>query len=164
MQTELISKIINEKKDSALMSSNLALYSNNFGMLAMLSKLIWNEVPKIWLGCRVLFPNQANILYFSGWDWKRDDQAVCLNELKLGFIGQSCLAPGFSTLVSNLVIISNPNLMEGMFFFSGNIWEACNAGWYWQCHEKPEISSFSCYTYFYPLLQASLLLELCELY
>ena len=48
-----------------------------------------------------------------GWDWKRDDQAVCLNELKLGFIAQSCLAPGFSTLVSNLVIISNPNLMEG---------------------------------------------------
>ena len=51
--------------------------------------------------------------YFLGWDWKRDDQAVCLNELKLGFIAQSCLAPGFSTLVSNLVIISNPNLMEG---------------------------------------------------
>ena len=39
MQTELMSKIINEKKDSALMSSNLALYSNNFGMLAMLSNL-----------------------------------------------------------------------------------------------------------------------------
>jgi potassium large conductance calcium-activated channel subfamily M alpha protein 1 len=76
----------------------------------------------------VSFRNQANILYFPGWDWKRDDQAVCLNELKLGFIGQSCLAPGFSTLVSNLVIISNPNLMEGMIFFSGNIWEACSAG------------------------------------
>ena len=42
-----------------------------------------------------------------GWDWRRDDQAVCLNELKLGFIAQSCLAPGFSTLVSNLVIISS---------------------------------------------------------
>ena len=53
--------------------------------------------------------------YFLGWDWKRDDQAVCLNELKLGFIAQSCLAPGFSTLVSNLVIISNPNLMEGEY-------------------------------------------------
>ena len=49
----------------------------------------------------------------TGWDWKRDDQAVCLNELKLGFIAQSCLAPGFSTLVSNLVIISNPNINEG---------------------------------------------------
>ena len=53
------------------------------------------------------------LLFILGWDWKRDDQAVCLNELKLGFIAQSCLAPGFSTLVSNLVIISNPNLMEG---------------------------------------------------
>ena len=93
----------------------------------MLSKLIWNELFNLWLGFTVSYLNQANILYFPGWDWKRDDQAVCLNELKLGFIGQSCLAPGFSTLVSNLVIISNPNLMEGMIFFSGNIWEACSA-------------------------------------
>ena len=37
-----------------------------------------------------------------GWDWRRDDQAVCLNELKLGFIAQSCLAPGFTTLMANL--------------------------------------------------------------
>jgi hypothetical protein len=41
---------------------------------------------------------------------------VCLNELKLGFIAQSCLAPGFSTLVSNLVIISSPELNEGKLF------------------------------------------------
>ena len=57
-----------------------------------------------------------NMQLVSGWDWKRDDQAVCLNELKLGFIGQSCLAPGFSTLVSNLVIITNPNMMEGKYW------------------------------------------------
>merc|ERR1712045_918742 len=59
------------------------------------------------------YHNKSLLLNIPGWDWKRDDQAVCLNELKLGFIAQSCLAPGFSTLVSNLVIISNPNLMEG---------------------------------------------------
>ena len=50
---------------------------------------------------------------FAGWDWRRDDQAVCLNELKLGFMAQSCLAPGFSTLVSNLVIISSPDINQG---------------------------------------------------
>ena len=54
-----------------------------------------------------------NMLVFSGWDWRRDDQAVCLNELKLGFMAQSCLAPGFSTLVSNLVIISSPDISQG---------------------------------------------------
>merc|ERR1712008_177886 len=59
------------------------------------------------------YHNKSLLLNIPGWDWKRDDQAVCLNELKLGFIGQSCLAPGFSTLVSNLVIITNPNMMEG---------------------------------------------------
>ena len=62
---------------------------------------------KFWLNWLIVF------VPFTGWDWKRDDQAVCLNELKLGFIAQSCLAPGFSTLVSNLVIISNPNINEG---------------------------------------------------
>ena len=36
------------------------------------------------------------------WDWKRGDDTVCLAELKLGFIAQSCLAPGFSTLMANL--------------------------------------------------------------
>ena len=28
------------------------------------------------------------------WDWKRGDDVICLAELKLGFIAQSCLAPG----------------------------------------------------------------------
>ena len=57
-------------------------------------------------------------LFFEGWDWRRDDQAVCLNELKLGFIAQSCLAPGFSTLVSNLVIISSHKEDEDRKYFS----------------------------------------------
>ena len=55
------------------------------------------------------YHNKGYLLNIPGWDWRRDDQAVCLNELKLGFIAQSCLAPGFSTLVSNLVIISSMN-------------------------------------------------------
>ena len=36
------------------------------------------------------------------WDWKRGDDVICLVELKLGFIAQSCLAPGFSTMMANL--------------------------------------------------------------
>jgi len=45
---------------------------------------------------------QSYLLNIPSWDWKRGDDAVCLAELKLGFIAQSCLAPGFSTLMSNL--------------------------------------------------------------
>ena len=48
----------------------------------------------------VLF--QAYLLNIPSWDWKRGDDAVCLAEMKLGFIAQSCLAPGFSTLMANL--------------------------------------------------------------
>lgn len=45
---------------------------------------------------------QAYLLNIPSWDWKRGDDAVCVAELKLGFIAQSCLAPGFSTLMANL--------------------------------------------------------------
>lgn len=45
---------------------------------------------------------QAHLLNIPSWDWKRGDDAVCLAEMKLGFIAQSCLAPGFSTLMANL--------------------------------------------------------------
>jgi len=45
---------------------------------------------------------QAHLLNIPSWDWKRGDDTVCLAELKLGFIAQSCLAPGFSTLMANL--------------------------------------------------------------
>ena len=49
-----------------------------------------------------LYFTQAYLLNVPCWDWKRGDDAVCLAELKLGFIAQSCVAPGFSTLLANL--------------------------------------------------------------
>nr|XP_047903273.1 potassium channel subfamily U member 1 isoform X6 [Anser cygnoides] len=38
------------------------------------------------------------------WDWRRGDNIICLAELKLGFIAQSCLVPGLSTLLTSLFI------------------------------------------------------------
>ena len=39
---------------------------------------------------------------------------VCVTELKLGFIAQSCLAPGFSSVMANLFAMrSNPKVEEG---------------------------------------------------
>ena len=31
---------------------------------------------------------QAYLLNIPGWDWRRDDQAVCLNEVKYGLLAQ----------------------------------------------------------------------------
>ena len=36
------------------------------------------------------------------WSLGNGDDVICLAELKLGFIAQSCLAPGFTTLMANL--------------------------------------------------------------
>ncbi|XP_059098255.1 calcium-activated potassium channel slowpoke-like isoform X2 [Tigriopus californicus] len=74
----------------------------------------------------MMYHNKGYLLNIPGWDWRRDDQAVCLNELKLGFIAQSCLAPGFSTLVSNLVIISSPDLNEDVPKWKRDYFTACN--------------------------------------
>ncbi|VDL75949.1 unnamed protein product [Nippostrongylus brasiliensis] len=45
---------------------------------------------------------KAYLLNIPSWDWRRGDDVICLAELKLGFIAQSCLAPGFSTMMANL--------------------------------------------------------------
>lgn len=48
------------------------------------------------------YHNKAYLLNIPSWNWKHGDDVICLAELKLGFIAQSCLAPGFSTMVANL--------------------------------------------------------------
>ncbi len=48
------------------------------------------------------YHNKAYLLNIPSWNWKRGDDVICVSELKLGFIAQSCLAPGFSTMLANL--------------------------------------------------------------
>ncbi|THD22129.1 KCMA1 [Fasciola hepatica] len=46
--------------------------------------------------------NKAHLLNSPYWNWDQGDEIICFSELKLGFLAQSCVAPGFSTLVTNL--------------------------------------------------------------
>jgi len=62
----------------------------------------------------VCFSVQSYLLNIPSWDWKRGDDAVCLAELKLGFIAQSCLAPGFSTLLANLFTMRSYKPVSGV--------------------------------------------------
>ena len=76
---------------------------------------------------------QALLLNIPGWDWRRDDQAVCLNEVKYGLLAQvsdtltvnivkrwpchhvqSILAPGFFTMASNVVTSSMKEISPEM--------------------------------------------------
>ena len=59
-------------------------------------------------------PLQALLLNIPGWDWRRDDQAVCLNEIKYGMLAQSCLASGFFTLASNMITASDIKIGKEM--------------------------------------------------
>lgn len=49
--------------------------------------------------CHVL---KAHLLNIPSWNWREGDDAICLAELKAGFIAQSCLAQGLSTMLANL--------------------------------------------------------------
>ncbi|XP_042561603.1 calcium-activated potassium channel subunit alpha-1-like, partial [Clupea harengus] len=46
--------------------------------------------------------SKAYLQNVSNWEWSRGDGVICLAELKLGFMAQSCLVPGLSTLLANL--------------------------------------------------------------
>ncbi|KRZ91450.1 Calcium-activated potassium channel slo-1, partial [Trichinella sp. T8] len=48
------------------------------------------------------YHNKAYLLNIPSWNWRTGDDVICLAELKLGIIAQSCLAPGFSTMMANL--------------------------------------------------------------
>ncbi|XP_061613199.1 calcium-activated potassium channel subunit alpha-1-like isoform X1 [Phyllopteryx taeniolatus] len=64
---------------------------------------IKNYHPKIRIITQMLqYHNKAHLLNIPSWNWKEGDDAICLAELKLGFIAQSCLAHGLSTMLANL--------------------------------------------------------------
>uniref|UniRef100_A0A8B9SWC7 BK channel n=1 Tax=Anas platyrhynchos TaxID=8839 RepID=A0A8B9SWC7_ANAPL len=48
--------------------------------------------------------NKVHLPNIPNWDCRRGDNIICLAELKLGFIAQSCLVPGLSTLLTSLFI------------------------------------------------------------
>ncbi|CAL8084951.1 unnamed protein product [Calicophoron daubneyi] len=46
--------------------------------------------------------SKIHLLNSPYWNWDVGDEVICFSELKLGFLAQSCIAPGFSTLLTNL--------------------------------------------------------------
>uniref|UniRef100_F6QI54 BK channel n=1 Tax=Ciona intestinalis TaxID=7719 RepID=F6QI54_CIOIN len=63
------------------------------------------------------YHNKAHLLNIPSWNVKGGDDVICLSELKLGFIAQSCLAPGFSSLMANLFS------MRSTMKFDGDSWQ-----------------------------------------
>ena len=50
--------------------------------------------------------SKEQVYNITSWNEQRDT-ALCLNEMKLGLLSQSCLSPGFSTLIANLFYTSD---------------------------------------------------------
>ena len=68
---------------------------------------------------------QAYLLNIPSWDWQQGDDVICLAELKLGFIAQSCLAPGFSTMMANLFAMRSFKMVR-MFDTQSSDEKICN--------------------------------------
>uniref|UniRef100_A0A1I8GQ39 BK_channel_a domain-containing protein n=1 Tax=Macrostomum lignano TaxID=282301 RepID=A0A1I8GQ39_9PLAT len=66
--------------------------------------------------------NRAGLLSIPSWDWRLGDECVCVSELTLGLLAQSCTAPGFSTLMANLLAVrSMPSEARQL---GDSVWEA----------------------------------------
>ncbi|XP_067879335.1 calcium-activated potassium channel subunit alpha-1-like isoform X2 [Heterodontus francisci] len=50
------------------------------------------------------YHSKAYVQNLPSWDMKKRDSVICLSELKMGFIAQNCIVPGFSTLLANLFV------------------------------------------------------------
>ncbi|XP_059497075.1 calcium-activated potassium channel subunit alpha-1-like [Stegostoma tigrinum] len=66
--------------------------------------------PEIRVIAQVLqYHSKAYLQNIPSWDMKRRDSVICLSEVKMGFIAQNCIVPGFSTLLANL-FVKNPQV------------------------------------------------------
>jgi len=77
-------------------------HANLFRLVSV--KNTTTEVPVI---IQLLHSFSRNQVYnIDGWN-KLQDVAISLNEMKLGLLAQSCICPGFSTLIANLFYTSD---------------------------------------------------------
>ncbi len=94
--------------------TNNPLEEDNGNLLRLVSiKNTTTEIPVI---IQLLHgSSKKQVKNIEGWNLG-SDIAVCLNELKLGLLAQSCVCPGFSTLIANLFYTSDfptPQSFEG---------------------------------------------------
>ncbi|VDP85816.1 unnamed protein product [Echinostoma caproni] len=61
------------------------------------------------------FRNKCLINNFPRWTYLVNDMVVCMEELKLGLMAYNCLAPGFATLVLNLLNIHGNKIISKHF-------------------------------------------------
>ncbi|XP_055336126.1 calcium-activated potassium channel slowpoke-like isoform X3 [Paramacrobiotus metropolitanus] len=62
--------------------------------------------------------NHVHLTNLSSWNSLRGDTIVSLFEIKMGLLAKNCIAPGFSTMVSNLMR-ANPELASFPYNFFG---------------------------------------------
>ena len=85
--------------------TNNPLEEDNGNLLRLVSiKNTTTEIPVIIQ--LLLGSSKKQVKNIEGWN-PGSDIAVCLNELKLGLLAQSCVCPGFSTLIANLFYTSD---------------------------------------------------------
>ena len=99
--------------------TNNPLEEDNGNLLRLVSiKNATIEIPVIIQ--LLLGTSKKQVKNIEGWN-HGSDIAVCLNELKLGLLAQSCVCPGFSTLIANLFYTSDFPALES--FEGANAWK-----------------------------------------
>lgn len=74
---------------------------------------------------------KAHLLNIPSWNWKEGDDAICLAELKAGFIAQSCLAQGLSTMLANLFSMRSFIEVTCLWFDYSGLNSSSGRGLFW---------------------------------
>lgn len=94
-----------ESADACIILTNRYCQDSNAEDASNIMRVISvkNYHPKVRIIIQVLqYHNKVHLLNIPAWSAKVGDACICLSELKLGFVAQSCIAPGFSSLMANL--------------------------------------------------------------
>ncbi|CAF4562863.1 unnamed protein product [Rotaria sp. Silwood1] len=71
------------------------------------------------------YHNKMHLMNIPAWN-NNTDEAVCIAELKLGLIAESCLNPGFSTMIANIFAMRSDTEVAGKLTEkgspSGSVW------------------------------------------
>ena len=63
---------------------------------------------------------KTHLLNIPSWNQTYGDDVICIAALKLGFMAQTCLAPGFSTMMANLFAMRSSSEVSAISFITAD--------------------------------------------
>ncbi|XP_068131053.1 potassium channel subfamily U member 1 isoform X2 [Hyperolius riggenbachi] len=100
-----LARVKMERADAVMVLSNRCCSDPEHEDASNIMRVI--SIKNYYPGVRVIIQilqscSKTHLQNIPNWDWRIGDSIICLSELTLGFMAQSCILPGLSTILINL--------------------------------------------------------------